>query len=109
MLASQLASHPPDKIFSTLLDVIIASTPNTRLTKVKPELISFISHLIIKEMLEEGDAPTLPPPVSSDNLELQKIQDTLFSLTKAVEGLRKATPPLQQTASPQAQHVERNW
>ena len=99
-LASQLASHPPDKIFSTLLDIIIASTPNAQLTKVKPELISFISHPVIKELLEEGDAPALPRPTSSDNLELLKIQDTLSSLTKAIEGLRKANPPSNKQPAP---------
>ena len=99
-LASQLAMHPPDKIFSTLLDVILASTPNARLTNMQPELISFILHPIIKEMLEEGDAPAPPPPPPSNNLELQKIQDTLSSLTKAIEGLKKATPPSNKQPAP---------
>ena len=91
-LVAQLNAIPSDKLFSTILDIIISLPPQNRQAKAKSAINSFISHPIIKELLEDGDATAPPPSLPSYNLELQKIQDTLSSLTKAVESLKKATP-----------------
>ena len=101
-LAAQLVASPSDKIFGSILDIIISQSPQNRLNKVKPAINSFISHPIIKELLEDSDAPASPPPPPSDNLELQKIQDTLSSLTKAIKGLKKATPTSDKHSAPKA-------
>ena len=94
MLAAQLAAHSPTDIFSTILNLIISQPPHKRPTKVGPAILSFISHPTIKELLEESDAPAPPSSSPLNNLELKKIQDTLTSLSKAIEGLKKANPPL---------------
>ena len=99
-LAAQLAATSPNKIFSTILDIILTQPLQNRLSKVKPAIISFISHPIIKELLENSDAPAAPPSSPSHNLKLQKIQDTLSLLTKAIEGLKKATPTSNKHSAP---------
>jgi hypothetical protein len=85
-----LKSAGPGLVFETLLNIFIATPPQTRLEQIKPHLTLFFNHLIIKELLEIGNAPAIPPPISN-NLELQKIQNTLSLLTKAIEGLKKAS------------------
>ena len=99
-LLTQLAEYPPELVFTSLLEVIKASPPQIQLIKVKPHLSTFLSHPTIKELIREGDAPAPPSSPPSDNLDLQKIQESLSSLTKAVEDLKKASPTSNKTSPP---------
>ena len=74
----------PKEVFESLLSAILSIHPINRETDVKPHLITFISHPIIKDIIRKSDA-------TSHNLELKKIQITLNSLTNAIEDLKKRT------------------
>ena len=82
----------PQQAFEHILSTIIATNSFIRVAKVRPHLLAFISHPIIKELIADGDAPTPPVDAPSPNLDLQKIQDSLMQLSKAVEALKKAPP-----------------
>ena len=70
------------------------------MAKVKPQLKIFLSHPIIKELLEETHAPPYPQATPPTNPDLQAIQATLTELTKAVEDLKKGTTNPHKTAAP---------
>jgi len=57
---------------------------------VKLHLLTFISHPVMKELISQSNAPAQATVDSSPNLDLQKIQDSLLQLSKAVEALKKA-------------------
>ena len=84
----------PPQAFENLLLMIICTEPDIQLAKVKPHLIAFTSHPIIKGLIGQSDAPAQAIVDTSPNLDLQKIQDSLLQLSKAVEALKKAPPPL---------------
>jgi len=83
----------PSQTFENLLHMIIRTTPDIQLAKVKPHLLTFIAHPIIKELIGASDAPVQAIVNTSPNLDLQKIQDSLQQLSKAVEALKKTPPP----------------
>jgi len=83
----------PSQAFKNILHMIICTSPDIWLAKVKPHLLTFISHPIIKELIGQGDAPAQADVDTSPNLDLQKIQESLQQLSKAVEALKKAPPP----------------
>ena len=83
----------PKDSFDTILNAIIATEPSKRGVIVKPHLISFISHPIIKELLGQSKNPATTEVKSSQNLELKQIQDTLSLLSKAVDRLSKGNTP----------------
>jgi len=83
----------PSQAFENILFMIICTSPDIRLAKVKPYLLTFISHPIIKELIGQSDAPAQADVDTSPNLDLQKIQESLQQLSKAVEALKKAPPP----------------
>jgi len=65
-------------------------TPQNWTAVIKPQLARFLSLPIIKELIDKGDAPAQPNTDTSPNLDLQKIQESLQQLSKAVEALKKA-------------------
>ena len=83
----------PSQAFENILHMIICTSPDIQLAKVKPHLLTFISHPIIKELIGQSDAPAQADVNTSPNLDLQKIQESLQQLSKAVEALKKAPPP----------------
>ena len=83
----------PKKAFEDILNNIITSPPAQRLAIVWPHLLTFLSHPIIKELASQSKAPAQAQPHTSNNLELQKIQDSLMQLSKAVDALKKGNPP----------------
>jgi len=85
--------NSPEKAFEYILSTIIHTEPEIRLAKVKPVLITFISHPIIKELIGQSEVPAQAKTDNSPNLDLQKIQDSLQQLSKAVKALKKAPPP----------------
>ena len=82
----------PQEAFETILSQIIQTTLFIWEAKVKPHLLTFLSHPIVKELIGGSNAPAQPNTDNSPPLELQKIQDTLQQLSKAVEALKKAPP-----------------
>ena len=89
----------PKESFDHILNAIISTDPSKREAIVKPHLLSFISHPIVKELLGQGEipAPTEAEPVQ--NLELKQIQDTLSLLSKAVDRLSKGNSPSKSPAT----------
>ena len=87
------ASGGPKKAFEDILNNIITSPPAQRLAIVRPHLLTFLSHPIIKELASQSESPAQALPHTSSNLELQKIQDSLAQLSKAVDALKKGNPP----------------
>ena len=83
------ASGGPKKAFEDILNNIITSTPAQRQAIVHPHLLTFLSHPIIKELASQSEPPAQAQPPLTNNLELQKIQDSLLQLAKAVEALKK--------------------
>jgi len=83
----------PSQAFENILHMIICTSPDIQMAKVKPHLHTFISHPIIKELIGQSDAPAQADVDTSPNLDLQKIQESLQQLSKAVEALKKAPPP----------------
>ena len=86
------ATGGPKKAFEDLLNNIITSSPAQRLAIVWPHLLTFLSHPIIKELAIQSESPAQAQPLTSNNLELQKIQDSLVQLSKAVDALKKGNP-----------------
>ena len=82
----------PNEALDFVLSSIISASPEIREAKVKPYLRTFLSHPVIKELLGHDEAPVQAsnPPA---NLELQQIQDSLKSLSKAIENLKRDNPP----------------
>jgi len=93
------ALNSPEKAFEYILSTIICTEPEIWLAKVKPVLLTFISHPIIKELIGQSEVPAQAKNDNSPNLDLQKIQDSLQQLSKAVEALKKAPPPSHISAS----------
>ena len=50
----------PQEAFETILSQIIQTTPFIREAKVKPHLLTFLSHPIVKELIAGSDAPAQP-------------------------------------------------
>jgi hypothetical protein len=90
----------PNEALDFVLSTIISATPEIRKAKVKPYLHTFLSHPIIKDLLGQDEAPVQANNPSLANLELQQIQDFLNSLSKAIEGLKKAHPPSKNPTKP---------
>src|SRR5260221_9485720 len=85
--------NSPKEAFDYILNTIIPTTPSGRVTLVNPHLESFLNHPIITEIVGTGNDPA-PPDVSPPiNLELKQLQDSLNTLSKAVERLSKGNPP----------------
>src|SRR5258708_32686602 len=80
-------------VFDKILDNIIATDPSLREARVKPHLLAFIAHPIIKELISQSENLTPTDDTQSTTLELKRIQDTLSSLSKAVDRLSKGNPP----------------
>ena len=83
----------PKDSFDTILNAIIATEPSKRGAIVKPYLISFISHPIIKDLLGQSENPATAEAKSTQNLELKQIQNSLSLLSKAVDRLSKGNTP----------------
>ena len=82
----------PQTAFENLLNIIISTTNPVRMAKVRPHLLTFISHPIIKELIGESDAPAQTFANTTTDLALQMIQDSLQQLSRTVEALKKAPP-----------------
>ena len=87
-----ILSGGPKEPFENILSQIIHTDPFIWEARVKPHLLAFFTHPIIKELIGQSNAPALPPNNPFPNLELQKIQDSLMQLSKAVDALKKAPP-----------------
>src|SRR5260221_1442013 len=83
----------PKDAFEYLLDAIIATVPSKREALVKPHLQVFTAHPVIKELISQGKAPAPTEDIPPANLELKQIQNTLSTLSKALERLSKGNPP----------------
>jgi len=83
----------PFQAFENLLLIITHTELSIQLAKVKPHLLTFITYPIIKELIGQSEALAQANIDTSSNLDLQKIQDSLQQLSKAVEALKKAPPP----------------
>ena len=83
----------PKDSFDNILNAIISTDPSKREAIIKPHLLSFIAHPIIKELLGQSKTPAPAEPPSPQTLELKQIQDALSSLSKAVDRLSKGNNP----------------
>ena len=93
----------PSYAFEHLLNNIISTSPKYREVTIKPILLNFMAHSVIKELLAPGNTPTLTQAPLTENTDLKKIQDTLSQLSKAVEALKSPPPSkVKQKASTQA-------
>ena len=79
----------PKDSFDNILSAIISTDPSQREVIIKPHLLSFIAHPVIKELLSQSKTPAPAESKPPQNLELKQIQDTLSLLSKAVERLSK--------------------
>jgi hypothetical protein len=86
-------SGTPKDSFDNILNAIISTNPSQREAIVKPHLLSFIAHPVIKELLSQSESPAQAKSLSTQTLELKQIQDTLSMLSKAVERLSKGNTP----------------
>jgi hypothetical protein len=96
----QRALDGPKEAFDCVLEHIIATQPANREAKIKPHLLNFISHPIIKELIGCSDDP--PAQTDSNNLELARIQETLVQLSKAVDTLKKDNTTPSEKANPRS-------
>jgi hypothetical protein len=71
-----LALEGPKESFECILNSILAAPPASREAKIKPHLLNFVSHPIIKDLIGRRDDHPLAQP-DSNNSELAKIQETL--------------------------------
>ena len=92
----------PGKAFQNILNTIIATEPHRRIPLIREHLLKFISHPVIKEIVGDSPDPATPHNDTANNLDLQKIQDTLTSLTKAIDSLKKAPSPPNNRSAPKA-------
>ena len=83
----------PSHAFEHLLNNIISSSPKYREASIKPILLNFMAHPVIKELLAQDDTPAPKQATPPDNMDLKTIQDTLSQLSKAVEALKPPPPP----------------
>jgi len=83
----------PSDAFDYVLEAIIATDPLKREALIKPHLQAFIDHLIIKDIAGQSEAPAIASKTPPTTLELKQIQDTLSSLSKAVDHLSKGNSP----------------
>ena len=96
-------SDTPSYTFDHLLNNIISTSPKYREATIKPILLNFMAHPVIKEMLALDSTLTPTQAPHTDNMDLKKIQDTLSQLSKAVEALKSPPPSkVKQKASTQA-------
>src|SRR5712691_10387633 len=83
----------PKEAFDIILSSIIATDPSKRAALIKPHLQSFLAHPIIIEITSQGKAPAPPGDTPPTTPELKQIQDSLQTLSKAVERLSRGNPP----------------
>jgi hypothetical protein len=94
----QRALNGPKEAFDCILEHIIATQSAIREAKIKPHLLNFISHPVIKELIGRSDDPLAQ--TDSNNLELARIQETLAQLSKAVDTLKKDNTTPSEKANP---------
>jgi hypothetical protein len=94
------ALEGPKEAFDCILKCILAMQPPSREAKIKPHLLNFISHPVIKDLIGHKDDP--PAQKDSNNLELAKIQETLAQLSKAVDTLKKGNTTPSEKANPRS-------
>ena len=82
-------SGTPKDSFDNILNAIISTDPSKREAIVKPHLLSFITHPVIKELLGQSEPPAQAKSPSPQTSELKQIQDTLSLLSRAVDRLSK--------------------
>ena len=83
----------PADAFDYILNAIIATDPSKREALIKPHLQTFIDHPIIKDITGQSEAHAPADGTLPTTLELKRIQDSLNSLSKAVDCLSKGNPP----------------
>jgi len=83
----------PADAFDYILNAIIATDPSKREALIKPHLQTFIDHPIIKDITGQSEAHAPADGTLLTTLELKRIQDSLNSLSKAVDCLSKGNPP----------------
>ena len=98
----------PKDSFDNILNAIISTDPSKREAIIKPHLLSFIAHPIIKEILGQSEAPAPVESSYPQTLELKQIQDTLSSLSKAVDRLSKGNPPTK-NPPPRSSQKAKGW
>jgi len=64
------ALDSPEKAFDYILTSIIRTELHIQLAKVKPNLLRFILHPIIKELIGKSNAPAQPTVDNSPNLDI---------------------------------------
>ncbi len=89
---------PSRTIFDSILSSIIATDPSKRGAFIKPHLLAFFAHPVIKELIGQGEIPTPTGATQPAAPELKQIQDTLTALSKAVERLSKGNTPSKNTS-----------
>jgi hypothetical protein len=82
----------PKWFFSSLLEHIKQHPPSTLKANVGPHLQSFLANPTIKDILVSSKAPTAPKAPLPDT-DLQKIQQSLTTLSKAITDLQKKVSP----------------
>jgi hypothetical protein len=82
----------PKWFFSSLLERIKQHPPSTLKANVGPHLQSFLAEPTIKDILDSSKAPTAPNAPLPDT-DLQKIQQSLTTLSKAIADLQKKVSP----------------
>ena len=83
----------PTMTFNYILRNVEKITPGNRKSIMKFHLKVFLHNPLIKDILEQDKTPNPLQDPPSNTLNLKKIQDTLFQLTKAVETLKSTPPP----------------
>ena len=96
-------AQTPKRAFDYVLSIIIATDPSKREALVKPHLQAFTTHPVIKELVSQGKAPAPTEDIPLANLELKQIQNSLSTLSKALEHLSKGNP----IQKPLPQHVQK--
>jgi len=61
----------PRTVFDNILDAIIATEPSKREACIKPHLLAFIAHPVIKELISQSETPTSTDDTLPTNLELK--------------------------------------
>ena len=89
------AFRNPKDAFDYILHSITATDPSKREALIKPHLQAFLMHPVIKDIIGQDEIPVPAPAKDAPptTLEFKRIQDTLSSLSKAVECLTKGNPP----------------
>jgi hypothetical protein len=83
----------PAEAFEYILKAITATDPSKREARIKPHLQAFIEHPIILDIIGQSEAHAPADGTLPTTLELKRIQDSLSSLSKAVDALSKGNHP----------------